>query len=169
MRINKKLNLVIELSDISVHHESISSDIFKQNFLLIAKTHDAIYDEGISKSGSQVALYLLESIAKDSGINPNPLLNELVRTTNVIINNGYAYQHLPLDEAVKDGHLSIDDRDLIVSSVVFFTLIVCIQRGKMIQSASLDAMNQIWQLQSTSLDCMELMKSLETSKADGAF
>ena len=160
MKIDKNLNLVLHINDIHVHHTPISYDCFKENFLLLSKTHDEI---GFNASGSQIALFMLEKMAKETGENAISLLNEIKRLTNVIVPGAGDWQHIPLEVAVKEGFINEEELDNVLNHIVFFICIYWVQkRTSEIFKVSFQRMIGLWGLQETSLSCVDFIKSLPT-------
>jgi len=139
MRINRKLNLVMQLETaeqgvIHIHSVSISREIFEQFYLELGKVFSQCFDannkaEHLALSAPQLAYPALKSIAKQAGNWDSAggvklgLVNEIIRLTNIMITGDNGWETIPLDTAIKRGIIDEDEESEILSSLVFFTAI----------------------------------------------
>src|SRR4051812_3498357 len=111
MKVDRKLNLVVPIERpegvIYVHAAPISREVYERHYLVMAKTHTAIFDQGLHfTTGPRVAALMLRDHAQRLGVWEGPdgvqvgLMAEIRRLANVIAPNGKGYGALPLDVAV---------------------------------------------------------------------
>ena len=179
MQIDKSLNLVVpvdsENGTVYCHSSPIRKETFKEHFLILSKTLNRLYSEGVSQlTGPRVAALMLEKIAKEDGIwesedgrigVKDSLLNEIRRLTNVICATSDGWKSIPLMDAAKAGKLTESDVEEAEGYIVFFTCISHLHKKKEVE-AFLKPMETLWGTQSTSLSVMEYAASLQTSKQE---
>jgi len=177
--INKALNLVIELprdngTKIYVHSTPISALVFDAYFLVIAKTFDTIYSEGMSQlSGVRVAARLMRKIARDLNVLDGPsgvengLFGEMRRLSLVIAptKEGSGWQQITIPEAIKIGLLDDEDVAEVENCLAFFTVLSSMHlkkdRGPILGSAL-----PLWGARLESLNATDFLRSLTTSTVD---
>lgn len=180
MEIDKKtLNLVVPVSTdngtVYVHSCPVRREVFREHFLVLSKTLNQLYSEGVSRlTGPRIAALMLEKIAKDDGIwetvgdrigVKDSLMNEIRRLSNVILSTSEGWKTIPLMDAVKQGKLDIEDVEEAEGYIVFFTCISHIHKRKEVL-AFLAPMAELWDTQSTSLNVTEYIDSLPTLKTE---
>lgn len=170
-RINRKLNLVIEIEDengkpLWAHSQPISRETFDTYFLLIAKTFSAIYKEGLGAvAGPRVALNLLKTIATEMGVMDDVqkgLLNDIERLTSILAPGENGWERVPLHEAKAKKLLSVEDLTEVENALVFFTVGSWMYRKKEKAGGSLEGAIELWGAQLTSSTSTEFMNSLPT-------
>jgi hypothetical protein len=194
MRIDKRLNLVIPVEQqhgvIFVHSMPITAETFKQHYLVIAKTFNAIYNEHLGvTSGPRVAAMMLEEIAKKDRVWDGPLgveagvVKEIQRLTNVIVPDGGSatldkkndrkdpdvwrapgWRTITLHEAIQREMLDEDDQEVVTNALAFFT-VVSSMHTKGVLLGVMEAVCGLWSAQMSSLSCTAFASSLPTSIA----
>lgn len=170
IKLDKALNLVVpieteEHGTVYVHSTPIRTETFKRYFLLISKTLNGIYAEGIhTVAGPRVASLMLQSMAGERGEDGAPtqadeLLAEIRRLTNVQVWGPNGWETVMLDVAKSRGLLTEDEADEAEGFIVFFTCIFHVHRKTEI-SAFLLPMQTLWGTQTTSLNATEYRASL---------
>lgn len=182
MRISRSLNLVIpvdgtELGTVYVHSTPISREIWKQHWLVLAKTFSRIQQEGLgSVAGPKVAAEMLEEVARDTrGRNgsrnawegpdgvENSLLPEIRRLTNVVIPNGDGgWVTAPYEDVLRKDTLPDEDKDEILNAIVFFISSSSLT-SKSLREEILNGMALLWGAQIVSVNSTEFARSLPTS------
>lgn len=176
MRIDKKLNLIIPITDENdntvayVHSTPISSDVFDTYFLPIAKAFSSIYSEGLGFAGGpRIADKMLRKVSQELGVWEGPtgvqngLIAEIHRLTNVLAVGKNGWEMLPYHVAKKTV-LNADDAAEIDAALVFFGLGSVMFRRAQVADLVGGAM-KLWGAQIESLSCTEYMNSLRTSTA----
>ena len=181
MKINQKLNVVIEMEDEGgtsyVHAEPISAQTFERYYKVIAKTFAAIHGGGLgSVAGPRVASLLLKDIATDLGLwedgedgsgvkiagVQSGLMNEIRRLANVIALKDGKWQTIPLQEAVDKKLMNPEDLKEVENAIVFFTVYSSMMR-RPIRRAMMMGAAEVFGAQITSLNSTEFAASLPTS------
>ena len=176
MKINKQLNLVVPVETESgiyhIHATPISLEIFERYFRIIGMTFARLQDDGLIALGPKMAFLTLKEVATelnswDSKDGVQLLINEIIRLSNVSIPSDNGWSSLPLDSAIKSG--AFDDKDLqkIKGSLVFFTCISSIHDQSLV-AATMNHMNGLWGLLTTSLGFMEYQTTLPTLTETGS-
>ncbi len=188
MKISKQLNLIVPITTDSgtlyIHSRPILRETFKHYFMVLAKTLNTIYSEGISQGvGPSVAALTLESIAKENDPVDPPndwkgngstwsgtfgvkrgLMDEIRRLSNVVVPADGGWESLPVSEAIKQGFLDESDVEEAEGYIVFFTCVSHIHKKNEIEPL-LNAMGKIWDTQVSSLSVSEFCNSLPKSTA----
>lgn len=186
MKINQKLNVVIEMEDEGgtsyVHTETISSQTFERYWRVIAKTFAAIHGGGLgSVAGPRVASLMLKDIATDLGVwedgedgegvkiagVQSGLMNEIRRLANVIALKDGKWQMIPLQEAVDKKLMNPEDIKEVENAIVFFTVYSSMMR-RPIRRAMMMGAAEVFGAQITSLNSTEFAASLPTSTVTGS-
>ena len=192
MRISKELNLVVpvEVGDDTfyVHSSPIRSEVFKQYFLVLSKTLNALYAEGISQvTGPRVAALMLQDIAKEGdpeeipsgwlgnskswsgkhGVE-NGLMAEIRRLSNVIMPTPDGWKNIPIGDALKQGLLTEQEVQEVEGFIVFFTCVWHIHKRNEV-STFLAHLGKVWDTQTTSSSCTEFRDSLPRSTETETF
>jgi len=181
MRIDRKLHLVIPIvreggAQCYVHSTPISAQVFDTYYLTIAKTHSAIFAEGLGLlSGPRVADKLLREAAiaagrwedsrNDSGTLlqagvKNGLVAEMQRMTVVFAPGASGWDTVPFDQAVKRAVIDEDEASEVMAAITFFTVFSCMMR----KSELTDALGgmKLWGARVESLNSTEFRNSLPT-------
>ena len=168
MHIDRKLNVVIPIerdeSTLYIHMTPLRYEIFERYYLIIAKTFNALYAEGLREMGARIAYLMLMDTAKASGKAEEVeigLIGELMRTSNALILNDAGWVTMSVDSAYKGGLLTEDEMREFKGYAVFFSC-VWSMHTKLMATASVEIMANLWGLLTTSLDCMEYKTSLQT-------
>jgi hypothetical protein len=171
MIIDKRtLNLVCPVETESgvayIHSMPIRPETFRQYFLVLSKTLNELYAQGLSQgTGPRIAALLLQKIATDSGEwegtagVQNGLLNEIIRLSNVLACTEQGWRSLPISEALKQGILDERDVEEAKGFITFFTCVSHIHKRSEI-SAILNLMGRVWDTQTTLLNATEFAASL---------
>ena len=173
MKVDRKLNLVVPIERpegvIYVHAAPISREVYERHFLVMAKTHAAIFDQGLHfTAGPRVAALMLRQYAEKLGVWDGPdgvqvgLMAEIRRLSNVIAPTGKGYGTLPLDVAVSQGQIDEDEVTEVESEIVFFTLECCLRKKAQLP-IFLVPMHHLCGSSSTSLDATAFAASLKIS------
>ncbi|KWN80871.1 hypothetical protein WM24_23850 [Burkholderia ubonensis] len=172
MKLDRKLNLVLNIESGHVHHAPISKEVFERYFLPISKTFTRIYAEGLgSMAGPRVAAMMLKKVAQDDNIwegvdgVENGLMNEIRRLTNVVLPSEQGWSTLPYYEALRQDMLDEDEVSEVENALCFFTCAVSMHK-KNERNVIVGAMTLFWGGQITSSGLMEFARSLPTSTAD---
>jgi len=168
-KIDKRLNIVIPIERGHVHSMPISRAIFDKYFLTISKTFATIYAEGLGfMAGPRVAALLLKKVAQDCGEwdgeegVANGLMNEIVRLSNVVIQDDGIWKTIPLHNAIDKDVLNEEERSEVINALVFFTCASSMHKRTDL-SAVLSGMGSIWGGQTTLSDSTEFAASLPIS------
>lgn len=168
-KLDRKLNIVLQLENGWVHSTPISYSVFEKYFMALSKTFASIYSDGLgAMAGTRVAYLVLKRIAEREdqwegaeGIE-NGLMNEIYRLTNVVIpKEGGGWQMQPFYDVKQQGLLDESEQSEVINSLVFFTLVSSMHRKKE-QISTLSLMTKLWGGQTTLLSCTEYMNSLQT-------
>lgn len=169
MRLEKNLNLAIQLSIGWLHSTPISYAVFEKYFLPISKVFTQIYSEGLgSMAGPRVSYLMLKKVSQQDGTWEGPegvekgLMNEIYRLSNVFIPGEQGWETLPLYEAFRLNKLDDEEKAEVNNALVFFTLVSCMHRAAE-RIAALTLMTKLWGGEITSLDCTAYMNSLPIS------
>jgi hypothetical protein len=179
MRIDKRLNLVIEIEDGKrksyVHSTPLSREVFEANFLLISKTFTAIYAEGLSTiAGPRIASLMLREIASrmDGDVPPGQkgenatraeiLMAEIRRLTVIIAPGEKGWEPEPFEGAVARGVINEEDNAEVENALVFFTCGSAMHRRAELEPMLKSAVN-LWGGQITSSTSTEWIASLPKS------
>ena len=173
MKIDRKLNLVIPISDgdtsIYVHAVPLSREVFEKYFLVLSKTFTFIYTQGLNVvSGPRVAALTLRKIAEADGVWDGEagvergLMGEIKRLTNVICMTDQGWRPLPFEMAVKQGKLDSEIASEVENVIVFFMVASAVHlRTELPEIYSL--LGGLCHALVTSLACTEYGASLPTS------
>jgi hypothetical protein len=174
MRIDKKLNFVVELprddeGTLYVHATPISREAFETYFLPISVAFARLWSEGLSVvSGPRVAMMMLKKVAEDRGIWEGPdgvkdgLAEEMKRLTNVVLKTPSGWSTVTMYDAVKQKLLSDDEQHVAENAVCFFILASAMY-GRRELASLLEATNGLWGTRSVLSSSTEFAASLATS------
>jgi hypothetical protein len=175
MRIDNKLNLVIEVSaengsSFFIHSMPVSFDVFEKYAIIIGKTFSTMIAEGLNfVSGPRVAAIILKKLAKErnewdgtDGV-ASGLLAEIRRLSNVLMPSDKGWQTIPFQDAIDKQIMPQEDIAEVEGLLVFFTVVSLMTR-KAEKTAILERM-KLWGSQITSLNCMAFADSLKTLTA----
>ena len=172
MRINKKLNLVIpfdtEEGRMYVHSTPVAYEVFEQFYLPLSKTFANLFSQGLGVLASPRIAYLaLKSISEEMGVWAGPqgvnagFVNEFVRLSNVVKTGKNGWETVPLHVAMQKGIIDEESSREVLSAITFFTLIALMNRPKQTE-VMMEAVNGLWQTETTYLDFTEFLNSLKT-------
>lgn len=174
MKVNRKLNLVIELHRdhgqiVYVHSTPIARQVFESFFMVIAKTFSSIYTGGIGiASGPAIAAMLLKKNAQDIGgegylaeVNAG-LIEEVHRLTSVVVLGENGWENIPFAEACKKQLIDDDERGEVENALAFFTVASCMHRKEHLPGV-LGTACELWGARVVSSNCTEFATSLPTS------
>lgn len=173
MRINKKLNLVIpvdsETGTIYVHSTPVAYEVFEQYYLPLSKTFANLFSQGLGVLASPRVAYLaLKSVSEEMGLwNGSSgvfagFVNEFIRLSNVAKIGANGWETIPLHVALQKGVIDEEASREVLSAITFFTLVVLMNRPKQAE-VMMEAVNGLWQTETTFLDFTEFLTSLRTS------
>ncbi len=174
MKIDDNWNLIVPVTDtIQVHHCPITKAVFEANFRVLSATKADIFGHGNQYaflSGLNVAALTLKDIGQrlasergeegDSGA--KALLNELQRTSMVLVPGEKGYEMLPVPAAIAQGILDADDWADVENQLVFFTCAVWLTPRRS-RKAAAEALASILECSLSSSSCEEYMLGLTTS------
>lgn len=181
MRLDKRLNIVIPVYDddgktliAHVHSTPLPAEMVDANFLILAQTFSAVFNQGLGKAaGPGVAMRLLRQIADNTETwtnkdgTPGPaqiLVDEIRRLTTVIAHapDKKSWQQIPLQVAVDRGILNSDDKSEVENAIAFFIAVSATlpraQRREMLEDVA-----GLWGARITPLNCTEWIASLKMS------
>lgn len=180
MRIDRKLNLVVELprdeeGTIYAHATPISREVFDAYFLPMSVAFSRLWTEGLTTvTGPRVALRMLRKVSEErkiwdgsEGVEAG-LVQEMRRLTNVVMRGRDGWGAIPLYTALKDDMLSGEEIETIDNHVCFFTLASALFRRRELVPI-LEVTNDLWGTSSVSSSCTEFAASLPTSTEDASF
>ena len=182
MQIDRALNLVIPIerdgAALYVHSKPISSQVYDTYWRVLARTFADINAQGLGAMGPRIAAKMLREVADEMGIwRDDPatkrvgvergLMAEIHRLTNVLVAGNRGWDMVPVDDALKDGHIDEEDLGEVDGILVFFTaashLFRRANRAEMLQGSL-----GLWGAQIESSDCTEFLKSLTISTDAGS-
>jgi len=168
MRINNKLNLVLEIPDdngvIYVHATPISLDIFNQFYMVLSRTFSMIYSKGLHLTAPRIAHLVLKDIAEDEGVLDavnNGLMNEIVRLCNVVMPTSNGYVTSTLSDCLSRKVLTTEEFDEIKGMLVFFSCVSSVAK-KELTLPTMTQLTELWGGQLTSYNSTEFKDSLRT-------
>jgi hypothetical protein len=133
MQINESLNLVLPVSEtVKAYHTPISREVYEANFRILAATKAAIFSKGIHYAagvGPEIAALTLkeegklesESRGKEGDFGASAFLKEIERMTTILAPGDQGYDMVPVDAAIAQGVMDLDDWRDLESAIVFFT------------------------------------------------
>jgi hypothetical protein len=169
MKLDKNLNLVVpietEAGTVHVHSMPIRRETFEQFFLVLSKTLNSIYTEGLQNViGPRIAALMLREQARNIGISDEKLaelFDEIRRLSNAYVRTADGWQQVGLANCVLRGYLTEDEMREAEGFIVFFTCIWHIHRKHEVLSF-LQPMKDLWDVQTTSLNATAYRDSLPT-------
>lgn len=151
----------------------VSLEVWRNYFLILAKTYSQIFAQGLhSIAGPSVACLMLERLARidgvwegESGVQQG-LLNEIRRLTNIVLPTGKGWETVPYEVALSRQLIDPEDIEQIEGAIVFFICASAVLRGRN-QRTKLEAIlmmiDHLWGARSSSLDVMAFAASLPIS------
>lgn len=164
----KTLNLIVPVETESgetvyVHSMPIRRETFKRFFLVLSKTLNELYAQGLQGvAGPRVAGLMLQKVAEDLGAwddVQNGLINEIRRLSNVQVLGPDGWKSLPLHDCLIKGILTEEEVEEAEGFIVFFTCIWHVHKKKEV-SEFLRPMRIMWGTSTTSLNVSEYRASL---------
>ena len=174
MKIDRQLNVVIPItrddeSTIYAHVTPVSREVFDANFIVMSKAFAAIYAEGLNHiAGPMVAMRVIKHVAKDLKMEQEVatgLLAEIRRLTNILAPPAFA--PIPLDVALQQEIISLEDADEVENAAAFFTLSSAMHR-RQDRKSFMERAASLWGAQVTSSTIMESSASWLKSTQDAA-
>ena len=180
MKIDDKIRLVLPVSPTATaYHTPISREVFEANYRIIAATHSALFGKGLeyaAQSGPVIArLRLLDEGKKDAlerrdfDMDGNPtdggalsLLKEIKRLTVLVVPGHDGWDILPVDEAIRAGHIDAEEWTEVEAAIVFFTC-PCQMARRQVRRSVADAVSSVTGGSVTSLELTEWTASLPRS------
>lgn len=168
--ISKKLALVIPIETdngiIYVHSTPITLQTFERYYLVIAKTFNVLYGEGLHViAGPRVASLTLRNVAETAEVWDGPdgveigLMSEIRRLTNCILPTPNGWSTVPFEESRKTMDAEILSE--VEGQIVFFILNSAMHR-KSRAEAFIKSAARYWGSLTTSLNVTEYAASLPT-------
>lgn len=182
MTIDDRIRLVLPISQtVTAYHTPISREVFEANYRIISATHSALFGKGLeyaAQAGPVVArLRLLDEGRKDAierkefDRDGNPtdggalaLLREIKRLTVILVPGKDGWDMLPVDEAIRAGHIDSEEWSEVEAAIVFFTC-PCQMARRQVRKAVADAVSSVMGGSVTPLDLTEWIASLPKSTA----
>lgn len=175
MKINKKLNLVIEVETdegtIFVHSTPLAREVFERYHMIIAKTFATLISEGLSfVSGPRVAALVLKKIAQDAGVWEgrdginNGFMAEIRRLSSVVIPSTSGWVTMPLQDAIDRKAMDEEDIAEVEGLITFFICASAMSRKTEIGPV-LERM-RLWGASTTLLNSTEYAASLPISTTE---
>ena len=180
MMIDRSLSLVIPLERdagdlLYVHSTPISSQVYDSYWRVLARTFSDINMQGLGAMGPRIAAKMLRDVAEEMGVwSDDPrakrigvergLIAEIRRLTNALVPGEKGWELIPIDDAVKSGHVDEEDLEEVDGILVFFTAGSHLFR-KATRTELLTGALAPWGARIESLSCTEFLKSLTTSTA----
>jgi hypothetical protein len=170
MKINKKLNIVLDVSGGQVHAMPIGYATFEKYFEQLARLFDALYTTIGALAAPRVAALELRKLCMAEGTwegaegVENGLMNEIYRLSNYIslTPDKKGWQTIPLMDAIQQGLIEGQEKAEVANALVFFTCVSWMHREANV-SLALHSMTQYWGGATTLLDCTEYAASLPIS------
>lgn len=177
MKIARNMNLIIpvetEMGAAYVHATPISKEVYREHFFILGKVFSAIFSEGLGAvAGPRMAYLMLERICIDNngggnnvwdgphGVR-NTLVNEIIRLSNLVYPvEGKGWDTKPLEVALEREIVDLDD---VIGELVFFTCVSSINKPAQ-ASGVMEAVNGMWNSQTSFLSLTDWMRSLQTLK-----
>jgi hypothetical protein len=177
MRIDEQLYLVLPLdradgTTVYVHAAPLGREVFERYWLPLSKTFAAIYTEGLGVvAGPRIAALMLKKVGEEAGTWDGPmglqrgLLGEIRRLANVVApgaNGQQGWQMIPLEDAIRDQLVDVEDIDEIMGVLVFFTCAWRLHRQAERRTIATGAAN-LWGARTLSSNLSVFASSLATS------
>lgn len=187
LKLDRKLNLVIPLYETImqddkevqrprayVHSTPILAATFDRYYLSLAKTHSAIFGEGLgTTSGPRVAAKILRDRAKEvndweglDGVRSG-LVGEIHRLTNVMRQGAQGWETIPYEQALAIGAIDEEEADVLENVLTFFTVGSALLPPQD-KKALMIGLSRLWDAQSVSSNCTEFLASLKISMPAGS-
>jgi hypothetical protein len=174
LKLDKQLNLVINIkrpdgSSVFVHSMPMPSEIFSLYFERAGQTMNALYSGGLGLFAPRYAYDMLRKISlkhKDwegpSGIEIG-FMAEIRRLTSAIFMGANGWDTVPLENALKNDLLDVDEIKEIYGALVFFTFALHshLKSDQPLWENALD----MWNARISLLNSTDFMRSLPTSTA----
>lgn len=169
MRIDNKLNLVLEIPDdrgtLYVHSTPISLDVFNQFYMVLGRTFSTIYSKGLHLTAPRIAHLVLKQIAEDEGqleaVN-NGLMNEIIRLSNVLIPGEAGYVSATLSDCLSRKIVTAEEFEEIKGMLVFFSCVSSVAKKELIEP-TMTQLTGLWGGQLTSYNSTAFKDSLQIS------
>jgi len=153
-----------------VHAIPLAAEIVDRYFLIIAQTYSQIMTQGLGTAGGPGhALRMMRMIAKRTdawdgleGVQKG-LIEEMRRTTSVIVPSDGGWAPVPLQVAVDRGHLDDEDRGEVENAIVFF-IAASATLARALRRPILESAGALWSVQISSLSASEFASSLPRSR-----
>lgn len=170
MKLDKKLNIVLDVSGGVVHAMPVGYATFEKYFEQLARLFDALYTTIGALAAPRVAALELRKLCQADGSwegqegVENGLMNEIYRLANytLLSEDKKGWVTIPLFDAIQNGQLAGQEKAEVANALVFFTCVSWMHKQSNVGFA-LHSMTQYWGGQTTSLDCTEYAASLPIS------
>lgn len=144
MKIDDKLNLVLPLRadgetvESYVYHTPISKEVFERNYKPLAAVKSELAGKNIQyqmSTGPQIAALALKDEYRNNAVasgkvdddgNPDEsemraFFSELARLSMILVPTTAGWENMPVDAAIRGGHVDEDEWSEVESAIVFFT------------------------------------------------
>lgn len=179
MKIDDDWNLVVPVIDsVSVFHTPLSQAAFEANFRLISATKADLFGRGNQYaflSGLNVAALTLKDLGRrqaaergeEGDAGAQALLDELARTSTVLVPGRAGLDILPVPAALSSGAVEVADWEDVENQLVFFTCAVYLTPRRARRTAA-QALVEILGASLTSSNCEAYARGSTTSAPAGA-
>ncbi|MGK0739978.1 hypothetical protein ACSFCX_06540 [Yokenella regensburgei] len=178
MKIDKKLNFVSTItrddgSLVYLHVVPFPYEVVEQNCVLLGNLFNSFFTLVGSAGAPRVAAMMLRKILKSKmeseDTPPEKLLPTLIddieRLTTVIWNDNGVWKPLPLDAAIKNGVISVEEYRDVEGEIVFFMVNSAIQKANLVKGTMGHAL-EMYSGQLVSLSATAYRDSLPKLKTD---
>lgn len=171
MKINKRLNLVLQVGDdestIHVHHTPIMQEIFERHAQFLAKAMNAMYADNLHPIvASRIAYIVMRDITREENrykTVERTFFPELWRMTNCVVPaKAGGFETVPFQEIINSNLMEPDDILEVQNFLCFFTVVSWLH-GAPERAALYEVLTGSGML-TTSLDVTEYKNSLATLK-----
>lgn len=186
MQINRDLKLVLpcrrsESGDIILraYHSPIAHEVFESNYRVLSATKSELFKRGLAyaadtapqiatlrlrdegrRDAAEMGMFDPEGKPQDGGV--GALLAEIKRLTLILSPSPAGWTNLPVDAAIRDGHIDAEEWREVESQIVFFMAAYAMapRAGK---AAVAKALAGVMRGEITSSNPMDFCASLTTS------
>lgn len=174
MKIDRKLNLIVPIDHDDgktyyVHSTPISREVFEQNFVLLGKTFNATYAQGLGIAGPRLVALTMKRVATEMGqwdaVQAGLIADIHRRSTVLVPNEVGSMEVVPWTEAVAKKLFSEDDAREVDNALCFFTLASAMHKKAEMDEVEF-ALKIGWGAEMSSSTPMAYAASLKTSTTE---
>lgn len=171
MKIDKKLNLVSTINrdgalPVYLHVLPFPYEVVEEHCFLLGNLFNNFITQIGGIGAARVAAMMLRKKLKEQGASEGPgLLDEMQRLASVVYNDGSAWKVIPLDTALKQQIVLLDEYREVEGEIVFFMVSSAIQKRELI-APTVGAVIGMYGGQLTVSSVTEFRDSLLTSNQD---